>query len=99
MPSARPQIETRAPDFPVRTTTSLAAPTNEDNTGCDTRRMYAVNLTGIWDREIMEGDSSWPTVGCRQEREVTTQTSPTERNLISFPHKHGEDTYGDKREH
>jgi len=44
---------------------SLAIPPNEEKSGYDKCRMYAVNLTEMWDKGITEGDSSWPTVDCR----------------------------------
>ena len=33
--------------------------------GFDRCRMYAVNLTEMWNNGIKEGNPSWPTVSCR----------------------------------
>lgn len=44
---------------------SLAIPPNEDKSGYDKCRMYAVNFTEMWDKGITQGDSSWPIVDCR----------------------------------
>jgi hypothetical protein len=43
---------------------SLAIPRNEDKSGYDKCRMYAVNFTDMWNKGIREGNLSWPTISC-----------------------------------
>jgi hypothetical protein len=70
---------------------SLAIPPNEDKSGYNKCKMYAVNFTEMWGKGITEGDSSWPTVDCRHGWEFnytdipySTIASEVRQQVIDF---------------